>query len=121
MIKKFNKYKYLGSVVPEVPEFWEHIILDMLKALDKETRPWYLPKFMLENRDLFLIQQIKQKFGTLRVYHTFEDKKCKDIISKAEFLCNDTCEFCGTQGTVNVTIKNWVRNLCPECITKHRK
>ena len=131
MKNKFDKYKYLGNVTPEVPESWENIILDMLVNIDNIVRPWYIPMFIWNYRlgreiDLcssigIYISQIKQKFGTLRVYNTSESNDIKLIIKVAEDRCNNTCEYCGKEGTTNVTIKNWVRNLCPECIEKARK
>lgn len=124
MNKKFSKYKYLGDVIPEVPETWDNIILNMLSDIDYLIRGRVVPKWWLNltsPKELQFITKIKQSFGTLRVKHKFVDDDIKSIISTTEKLCNNTCEFCGKEGTSQVTIKNWVRNICPECIEKHKK
>lgn len=126
MKRKFNKYRYLGAVIPEVPLPWESHILDMLQRLDKLTRHYLMPLFLLNFicryfPSLFKklvtdihITQIKQKFGALRIYGTFS-KEAQSIVSRTEALCNDTCEFCGNSHTTHVMIKSWVRNLCTTC------
>lgn len=126
-MKQFEKYLYLGNVIPEVPKPWEPIILNMLKRIDKIVKPWYIPRHLLYSTSMGMIHvsatihidQIKQKFGTLRVYASSNDR-IKAIIEEAETQCNNTCEYCGKEKTQLVTIKNWVRNLCQECISKHK-
>lgn len=129
----FKKYRYLGNITPEIPETWNHIVLQMLKNIDKTIRPKGVFKWMLNynfkiNKDLIeafnqsiFILKIKQNFGTLRVSTKASTKEINDIINTATLECNNTCEFCGKKGTTNVTIKNWVRNLCSECIEKNKK
>lgn len=119
----YKKYRYLGKVSPEVPKTWEYIILEMLISIDKLVKPKYYPRFILNfiadkgeyifDRRVY-ISQIKQKFGSLRVYGSFSEDIQK-IITKAEKSCNMTCEFCGNQGTNMIMIKNWVRNICTTC------
>lgn len=124
MKNNFNKYKYLGNVIPEIPKTWDHIIFNMLKEIDKIIRPRYFPLFLMEftnSRETIIISKIKQKFGTLRISYVCKNDKIKEKILEAEKHCNDTCEFCGNPYTELVTVKNWVRNLCPECIDKHKK
>ena len=84
--------------------------------------------------------QVKQKFGTLRVYWTFSSdcplftdefkSKCDDItklqpvidryqasingmVHYAEHLSEITCEVCGKPGKLRGT--SWVTTLCDEC------
>jgi hypothetical protein len=121
---QFDKYKYLGDVIPEVPETWNNIILNMLADIDYLVKPKWVPRWLINihlPKETKFIIKIKQSFGTLRVKHKFTDENIKNVISTAEKLCNNTCEFCGKEGTSQVTIKNWVRNICPECIEKHKK
>lgn len=134
-LKQFKKYTYLGNIVPEVPEPWEPIILKILYDIDKLVRPWYFPKFVLNYmkynkyksfmyinkiEDLIYISQIKQKFGTLRVSTHSSTNKINEIIDLTILKCNNTCEFCGKENTKNVTVKNWIRNLCEDCINIHK-
>lgn len=140
----FYKYRYLGAVAPEVPETWKPIIFKMIEDIDKIIKPKFISRWFLNflydkshnKRGLVVIPfldkilsklidgtnitQIKQKFATLRVYGTFNSNVC--IITRAaESTCNNTCESCGNNGTSNVMVKNWVRNLCLECIEKIKK
>ena len=81
-----------------------------------------LCKIDLEERVKFL--QIKEKFGGLRFYYTILDYNkefdyllyimCKNIVSKAELLANETCEYCGERGTKKI-IKGTMITACPIC------
>lgn len=55
-------------------------------------------------------QQIKEKFGTLRVYYNGGDDAIHGISAMAEAMSSIICEECGNSGTIrNGT---WVRTLC---------
>jgi len=119
----FKKYRYLGIVSPEVPVTWEPLILEMLVSIEKLVKPRHYPRFVLNffaDRHEYILEQkayfsqIKQKFGSLRVYGQYIPEVQK-IIDSAELLCNNTCEFCGRQGTSHIMVKGWVRNLCGTC------
>lgn len=123
-MSNFKKYRYLGHISPEVPTSWEPLIVDMLVAIEKLVKPRHYPRFMLNffaDREEYIFEQkvyftqIKQKFGSLRVYASAIDQIQK-IIDNTETLCNNTCEYCGKPDTTHVMIKGWVRNLCPSCI-----
>lgn len=144
MVLNFNKYRYLGATAPEVPEVWKPIVLKMIEDIDRVVKPEFVPRWFLNflydksrNKQGLItrsyldkilnnlinnirITQIKQKFATLRVYGIFNNDV--DIIVKAtEATCANTCEFCGRNGTTNVMVKSWVRNLCSDCKDIHKK
>lgn len=127
---KHLKYRYLGRVSLCLPEYWKPIVLNLYKDLDKQIRPWYIPRFVcnyLSDKNSFyilsitrdnFITQVKDKFATLCVYGTFDDQ-CQKIVNSYRVKCNNTCEYCGVdKDTRHVGIKGWVRNLCPDCIIK---
>ena len=58
------------------------------------------------------VQQVKEKFGTLRFYCSGGETIYK-FISLAERLSAVTCEDCGKQGTANNS--GWISTLCEEC------
>jgi len=62
------------------------------------------------------IDQVKEKFGTLRVYyHMEEDDKYDEvnsIIADYETMSEHTCEVCGAEGKMNT--KGWFRVLCED-------
>jgi hypothetical protein len=62
-----------------------------------------------------VIFQIKEKFGGLRFYCSFEDEESYNIISKyikeAELESEKTCEICGKKGKIE-NIRGWLQCLC---------
>lgn len=57
-----------------------------------------------------VIQQIKEKFGTLRFYYQGGDEYITGAVSLAESLTSHLCEECGGLGKVRHG--GWVRVLC---------
>lgn len=55
--------------------------------------------------------QIKQKFGTLRMYYDGGNETVKSVVSMAEDLSSTTCESCGNVGKLYRI--GWHRTLCP--------
>lgn len=97
-----------------MPEGWkqcfgELLCEDILKVLQKSS-------ISLED---FTILDIKEKFGTLRVYCTGSNElecELEDIINKYEYLSKYTCVLCGK---VNVPIYGgWISPYCDECACK---
>ncbi len=61
------------------------------------------------------IDQIKEKFGGLRFYVSGSDKYVDDLISKAEDLSYQTCEFCGSNDDI-MHSSGWIVTACKKCI-----
>ena len=61
-------------------------------------------------------EQVKEKFGGLRVYTTGGNKEIQGAISLASMISYKTCEDCGVPATVRTT--GWIRNLCTSCHEK---
>lgn len=55
--------------------------------------------------------QVKEKFGGLRFYMTWETDEMSDLISDAEEECWRTCEVCGAAGQLQTT-GGWLKTLC---------
>ena len=67
--------------------------------------------------------QIKEKFGTLRVYYSIPyyveklSRKVDDCVSEAESISAKTCENCGaTDNSVKLRGKGWVYTSCNQCV-----
>ncbi len=79
---------------------------------------WYdlIDHMMQEISDLkiegFYFTQIKEKFGTLRVYTSVYDERVEGILAKYEQLSSTTCEVCGKFGTINDG--GWLSVRCDE-------
>jgi len=56
------------------------------------------------------VDQIKEKFGTLRFYYTGGDDYIDGLVSMAEAMSSVTCESCGNPG--KSTGGGWIRTLC---------
>ena len=57
--------------------------------------------------------QVKEKYGGLRVYFSGGDDYIDGLISMAETMSYKTCEICGTPGKPNT--HGWINTLCDEC------
>lgn len=85
----------------------ENMFLDMIKALKKASY----------SRRVLRIQQIKEKFGTLRCYYD-APISLKEIVDHAELLSAHTCEACGGIGRVQG--RGWVRCICERCARREQ-
>jgi hypothetical protein len=65
------------------------------------------------NFDGFVIHQIKEKFGGLRLYVSKRDSEVDKIVMEAENACAVTCETCGNPGEVRRS--SWLKNRCDDC------
>ena len=61
----------------------------------------------------FQFTQIKEKYGTLRLYHYGGDSFCEGVVSMAEAMSAMTCERCGERGRPNDG--GWISTLCEGC------
>lgn len=59
--------------------------------------------------------QMKEKFGGLRFYTNGSDDTVEGMIQMAEYLCDNTCESCGSEKDLGIT-KGWISVMCRECI-----
>jgi hypothetical protein len=58
------------------------------------------------------LDQVKEKFGTLRFYYTGGDDYIRGLVSMAESISGVTCETCGNPGTS--TRGGWIKTVCKE-------
>jgi hypothetical protein len=58
------------------------------------------------------LDQVKEKFGTLRFYYTGGDDYIDGLVSMAESMSGVTCETCGKPGTSSSG--GWIKTLCEE-------
>ena len=83
---------------------WMSIIEDMLEHISE----------IVERKGLkdFYFTQIKEKFGTLRVYTSLHDEEISEAIQNYEELSAETCEVCGAPGKLRRG--SWIKCLCDE-------
>jgi len=78
------------------------------KALEQKWR---------ENVDYVVFQQLKEKFGTLRVYYMGGDEYIHGAVRMAENYSSKVCEMCGSSGRPTKT--RWIKVLCEKCEKKY--
>jgi hypothetical protein len=70
------------------------------------------------------LDQVKEKFGTLRFYYTGGDEYISGLVSMAESMSGVICEECGNPATTESpknedgTIGGWIRTECKPCADK---
>jgi len=82
---------------------WEQLIRDMLDEIAGSENTDNHPEFT----------QIKEKYGTLRVYGYNISDEQQAIIDKYERLSAKTCETCGAEGKLRVK-SGWYYATCDE-------
>jgi len=65
------------------------------------------------------LDQVKEKFGTLRFYYTGGDEYISGMVTMAEAMSGCTCEGCGNPGERHGG--GWVRTLCTTCEEQREK
>jgi len=63
------------------------------------------------------LDQVKEKFGTLRFYYTGGDEYIAGLVSMAESMSGVTCETCGNPAEVQ-NDGGWMRSICKPCEEK---
>jgi hypothetical protein len=60
------------------------------------------------------LDQVKEKFGTLRFYYTGGDDYISGMVTMAEAMSGCTCESCGNPAERDSN-GGWVRTICDPC------
>lgn len=72
--------------------------------------------WILNQRDTaktFRLDQIKEKFGLLRVYHSGGSEYMAGVVRMAEDISGSICEMCGQPGEQRKG--GWIKTLCDRC------
>ena len=89
----------------QINEGWYPLIIELSDILSKEYPD-------VEYR------QIKEKFGTLRVYlSNYPDDKIHDLLYEFDKKSSTICESCGKAGNTK-SVDGWYVTICPNCIKK---
>jgi hypothetical protein len=113
LIKKYKDFfMYESSLVSlfgfECGDGWFDLLDSCLSEIKKK----------INNKYNFYITQIKEKFGTLRIYYSssgsMEDEEdITKILLKYEIKSCKVCELCGKKAKLR-RIHSWVYTLCEE-------
>lgn len=64
------------------------------------------------------VQQVKEKFGSLRFYVDAASDEIRELIGAAQSFSWHICEYCGSVEDI-VHTKGWIRSTCKECADKN--
>ena len=101
----------------ECGQGWEKLykpVIERINEINKTRTP----------EDQIIIDQIKEKFGTLRIYVSNAPKEIYDMIDEAEQRSQNVCEDCGFEHQEHVRTgyvgkTGWIRTLCNKCRKKY--
>ena len=93
--------KNMENVIDQ--EFKERRLKEIVDGQFREV-PELVPQVTLD--------QVKEKFGTLRFYYSGGDEYIHGLVSMAESMSGVTCEDCGKPGTQ--TSGGWIKTACVE-------
>jgi hypothetical protein len=102
-----------------VPKGWLPIIDDLCGAIQE-----YIDKTTIYIRnepqkpEQVTCFQMKEKFGGLRFYTGGHDDIVEGMIELAEYLCDNTCDECGSRNDLGKT-SGWISVKCRNCVIGH--
>ena len=85
----------------------------------KEMYEWYVNdkdskiKYPLSLLYIWKIEQLKEKYGEMRLYPNFYTEKIEDIIEKYTIISQTTCINCGKKAKWLST--GWICPFCDDC------
>lgn len=94
-----------------LPEGWAPLLFEVCEKIDAELRNQRVVRLM--DRKHFRIMQIKEKFGTLRVYTWGAPAAVREIITEAEITSEMICLRCGNPGVLRDT-GSVIATLCED-------
>lgn len=90
-----------------IPEGWNELFLKCCEELREAL-------LKLGKLDEFRINQLKEKYGSMRIYTNVSYPEIYEIINRYEIISQFTCCKCGKTATVETT--GWVCPYCNYCI-----
>jgi hypothetical protein len=102
-------YDLLSSVCWRISQHEEYIKTRKKYKLTDAEEEYYPVKF----------DQVKEKYGGLRIYYSGGDDYVEGAISMAEEMSYKICEICGNSGKPNKG--GWITTLCNSCRNKDER
>jgi len=97
----------------QIPEWREHVGPGWAPILDE------LHRDVVALDPDYTVEQVKEKFGSLRAYLTYRDPAIAALVQAAQQRSAQTCEECGAPGLIrNRRGAIWLQCLCDTCVQK---
>jgi len=97
-----------------VGDGWREIIENLSRDISK-----------IDKYNLVVVEQVKEKFGTLRFYFYVKEHEEVDhrdlfnrvfaLVAKTEEKSGEICEKCGAPGSLYGDERGWLKTLCDDC------
>ena len=106
-------YDFTFTEMDNLPSGWHGLMTDMSMEIIAYLHSKDLSPYM------FHIDQLKEKFGSIRLYYSlhcedkYDDEGIDEIIRKYEDLSEHTCCVCGGEATL--MSKGWICPYCQSC------
>lgn len=99
----------------DVPKGWLPVVDKLCGSIQRyiDTTSRYTKHGPLKPEQINCVQ-MKEKFGGLRFYTDGHDDIVEGMITMAEYLCDNTCQDCGSEEDLGVT-SGWITVLCRNC------
>ena len=94
----------------EIRSGWLTLVEILCESI--ENHRLYKQKYGDDVFEPVVVEQIKEKFGTLRFYYSGGDEYINGLVAMAEAISGKTCDVCGGPG--RLTGKNWLATRCKE-------
>jgi hypothetical protein len=77
----------------------------------------YIDEYNKDKDEKYCISvlQVKEKYGTLRIYTNFETPELCELIEHAEEESGNVCEYCGSREHIGSTLE-WYITICYDCM-----
>lgn len=110
--KLVAKYPKIFATIKhtECGDGWYPIINALCDNIQAHTNWWNTNRKERPIVEQVVVDQCKEKFGTLRFYYEGGDEYIKGLVSMAESLSEVTCEVCGNPGKRRAG--GWIKTLC---------
>lgn len=124
----YNVCKWIHAGLRKLKKFFMPYIYqdtELLKELEKlsvrlnSLQYTKFSRIITTLKDPVYIDQIKEKFGTMRFYVEADDPIIDGIIRHAEFISSRTCEVTGNPGKL-CNNGGWYKTLSPEALEMER-
>ena len=109
-----DDYDYTYTELDAMPDGW---IIAFGEMMCEEIREALLENDLLNS---FRIDQLKEKYGSMRLYHHGGNRKADDIINKYSILSENICSCCGRPDSGS-TKSGWIYPVCEECWNENQQ
>jgi hypothetical protein len=100
-----NSYEYWRKQAAEPSDKYKPEEIE--EHLDK-----HLARLSLAESNIPKIEQIKEKFGALRIYTSTYNDYARGVLDMAESMSENICEVCGNKGMLYPF--SWMKTLCTD-------